>query len=197
MRSKHAATDARPGVLLDVRFPVDPLLVLVLVARPLEEKDALSMRARYEALAAGAMPRGLGAFSRAPPALTSCSRRLPFVVVGAALCLYVLWALTVFDTRVFERGHSLVYDNPGTRRGWLAVPYVAATCGAMLFSGRLYLVALGIANLVGVLVSMLIETIAFTSIWCAYAAGVSALVYGYFRRTGAKTRASGRSENDG
>lgn len=107
---------------------------------------------------------------------------LSFVILGALFSLYALWALIRFDTDVFERGRSVVYQNPGTEYAPLAVPYVFATCGAMLLSGYRYIVWFGVVNLIGVLAAYLIKASAFTSIWCAYAAFVSALVYGHFHR---------------
>lgn len=109
-------------------------------------------------------------------------RMIPFVALGALLSLYTLWALTAYDTRVYVRGHSIVYDNPGTEHGLLAVPYVLATCGAMFFSGYRYIVWFGVLNAIGVVVAMWIKARAFTSIWCAYAAVVSVVIYGHFRR---------------
>jgi hypothetical protein len=38
-------------------------------------------------------------------------------------------------------------------------------------------------NLVGLLVVMLVKRYAFTSVWCAYAAVVSIIIYFFFRRT--------------
>lgn len=109
-------------------------------------------------------------------------RMLAFVALGALLSLYTLWALTAYDTRVYVRGHSIVYDNPGTEHGLLAVPYVIATCGAMFLSGYPYIVWFGALNAVGVIVTMWIKARAFTSIWCAYAAVVSVVIYGHFHR---------------
>jgi predicted exporter len=65
----------------------------------------------------------------------------------------------------------------------VAVIYVIATCGSLFFSGFGKLVALGWYNLVGLLVVMLVKRYAFTSVWCAYAAAVSIIIYFFFRRT--------------
>jgi hypothetical protein len=56
------------------------------------------------------------------------------------------------------------------------------TCGALLFSGFRYLIALGIANIIGLLAVMIVMRYAFTSIWCAYAAIISVLIYFHFQR---------------
>ena len=107
---------------------------------------------------------------------------LPFLLLGAALTLYMLWALLRFPTAIYVEHHSVVYRNPASSHLWIAVLYVIATCGALFFSGYRYIVALGAVNLVGVLLTIWFKQYAFTSVWCAYAAVVSVLVYFHFRR---------------
>lgn len=109
-------------------------------------------------------------------------RLWPFVALGAGLALYIFWALLHFDTEISLRGHSVVYRNPGTSTALIAALYVIATCGALLFSGYRYLIGLGAANLVGVLAVLYFKQHAFTSVWCAYAAVISVLIYGHFHR---------------
>jgi len=105
-----------------------------------------------------------------------------FVLLGGCLALYILWGLTAFPLQVSARSHSIVYVNPVTTKAAVAVLYVIATCGALLLSGFRYLIALGIANVIGLLVVMIVMRYAFTSIWCAYAAVISVLIYFHFRR---------------
>lgn len=105
-----------------------------------------------------------------------------FVLLGGLLALYILWGLTAYPLQVSQHGHGIVYFNPVTTTTTVAVLYVIATCGALLFSGFRYLIALGIANVIGLLVVMIVMRYAFTSIWCAYAAVISVLVYFHFRR---------------
>ncbi|MEO8736019.1 MAG: DUF6629 family protein, partial [Edaphobacter sp.] len=109
-------------------------------------------------------------------------RMFRFVLLGGGLMLYLLWGLTAYPLQVSAHTHSIVYFNPVTTTSTVAVLYVIATCGALLFSGFRYLIALGIANIIGLLVVMLVMRYAFTSIWCAYAAVISVLVYFHFRR---------------
>lgn len=109
-------------------------------------------------------------------------RILPFLVVGVLLAFYVLWALLHFDTEILVRDHSVVYRNAGTHGSLVAVLYVVVTCGALFFSGYRYIVMLGVLNLVGLCVVLLIKQYAFTSVWCAYAAVISVLIYGHFHR---------------
>ena len=104
-------------------------------------------------------------------------RRMFWFVLGGCLALYILWGLTGFPLQVSARSHSIVYVNPVTTKAAVAVLYVIATCGALLLSGFRYLIALGIANVIGLLVVMIVMRYAFTSIWCAYAAVISVLIY--------------------
>jgi len=107
---------------------------------------------------------------------------LPFLALGAALTLYQLWALLHFTTTIFVESHSVAYRNPGSSNLVIATLYVIATCGSLFFSEYRYIVALGAVNLLGVLAVIWLKQYAFTSVWCAYAAVVSVLIYFHFRR---------------
>ena len=109
-------------------------------------------------------------------------RMLPFVILGGGLMLYVLWGLTAFPLSVYARHHSIVYENPATTTTPVAVLYVIATCGALFFSGFRYLIAFGFANLIGLVTVAIVMSYAFTSVWCAYAAVISVIIYFHFRR---------------
>src|SRR5271167_4139513 len=113
---------------------------------------------------------------------TSKSRRrmLPFLVIGGATTLYILWALTAFPTQVYIRGNSIVYSNQATNNSAVAVLYVIATCGSLFFSKIRMMVIFGVANLAIILVVMAVKRYAFTSVWCAYAAVASVIILAYF-----------------
>jgi len=53
--------------------------------------------------------------------LKSRQRMIPFVVLGAATTLYILWALTAFPTEVSVRQNTIVYINQATNNLRLAV----------------------------------------------------------------------------
>jgi hypothetical protein len=115
---------------------------------------------------------------------------LPFVVLGGALALYILWGLIAYPLSISVQQNSIVYFNVISITTLVAVLYVVATCGALFFSGFRALITLAWLNLIGLLVVMFIRRFAFTSVWCAYAAAVSVIVYFFFRRS----RASRPSE---
>ena len=110
-------------------------------------------------------------------------RMMWFLILGSGLALYILWGLTMDPLQVSVVGHSIVYENALTTTTAVAVLYVIATCGALFFSGFRDLVLLGWLNLAGLLVVMAVKSYAFTSIWCAYAAVVSVVIYFFFRRS--------------
>ncbi len=109
-------------------------------------------------------------------------RMLAFTILGALLALYILWGLIAYPLQVSARGHGIVYFNQISTTTLVAMLYVTATCGALFFSGFRLLVVLGWLNFAGLLVVMLVKRYEFTSLWCAYAALVSVLIYYFFRR---------------
>jgi hypothetical protein len=116
----------------------------------------------------------------------SRKRMLPFVVVGGATTLYVLWALAAYPTEAYIRQNSIVYMNQGTNHPVISIFYVFATCGALLFSKVRAIVVFGLINMVILLVVAAIKEYAFTSVWCAYAAVASVIILAYFWRSSSK-----------
>jgi hypothetical protein len=114
------------------------------------------------------------------PDKASRMRMRLFLVLGALTTLYILWALSAYPTQVFVRGNSIVYLNAATNNTAVAILYVIATCGSLLFSKIKDMVIFGIANVVILLVVMAIKSYAFTSLWCAYAAIASIIILAYF-----------------
>jgi hypothetical protein len=117
------------------------------------------------------------------PDINSRRRMLPFVLLGAATTLYILWALTAYPLQVFVRANSIVYINQATNNTAVAVFYVIATCGSLFFSKVRAMVIFGAANLAILLVVMAVKRYAFTSLWCAYAAVASVIILIYFGRS--------------
>jgi Family of unknown function (DUF6629) len=117
------------------------------------------------------------------PNAKSRSRMLPFLVLGGATTLYILWALTAFPLQLYVRGNSIVYINQATNNTAVALVYVIATCGSLFFSKIKMMVIFGAANLAILLVVMAVKRYAFTSLWCAYAAVASVIILAYFWRS--------------
>ncbi len=114
------------------------------------------------------------------PDARSRKRMQPFLILGALTTLYILWALTAFPTEVFVKGNSIVYINQATNNIFVAIVYVIATCGSLLFSKIRDMVIFGLANMAILLVVMAFKRYAFTSLWCAYAAIASLIILAYF-----------------
>ena len=114
------------------------------------------------------------------PDVKSRRRMLPFLAIGTATALYILWGLTAYSFQVYIKGNSLVYINPATNNMTVAVLYVIATCGSLFFSKVKDMVIFGAANLAILLVVMALKRYAFTSLWCAYAAVASVIILVYF-----------------
>jgi len=110
----------------------------------------------------------------------SRKRMQPFLVIGALTTLYILWALVAYPTQIFVRGNSIVYINPATNNITVAIVYIIATCGSLLFSKVKDMVVFGIANMAILLTVMAVKRYAFTSLWCAYAAVASVIILAYF-----------------
>jgi hypothetical protein len=114
------------------------------------------------------------------PDVKSRRRMLPFLALGSATTLYILWALIAYPLQVYIESHSIVYINPATNNTVVALLYVIATCGSLLFSKVPDMVIFGIANVTILLIVMAVKRYAFTSVWCAYAAVASVIILVYF-----------------
>jgi hypothetical protein len=117
------------------------------------------------------------------PTRSKRRRMLGFSILGGALGVYLLWGLIAYPLQVSAGDNGIVYVNRITTTTLVAVLYVIATCGALFFSGFRLLVLLAWLNMVGLLTVMVVRRLEFTSIWCAYAAVVSAIIYFFFRRS--------------
>jgi hypothetical protein len=119
------------------------------------------------------------------PDVRSRRRMLPFVLIGGATTLYMLWGLAAYPLQISVKQNSIVYINQATNNTTLAVLYVIATCGSLFFSRVRDMVVFGTANLIILLVVMAVKRYAFTSLWCAYAAIASVIILAYFWRSSA------------
>lgn len=117
------------------------------------------------------------------PDVKSRRRMLPFLVLGGATALYILWALTAYPLQVYIERNSIVYINQATNNTAVALLYVMATCGSLFFSKVRAMVIFGAVNLAILLVVMEFKRYAFTSLWCAYAAVASVIILAYFWRS--------------
>jgi len=118
------------------------------------------------------------------PDVKSRRRMLPFLLLGGATGLYVLWALAAYPLQIYVKQDSIVYINQATNNPVVACFYVIATCGSLFFSKVRAMVMFGAANLAILLIVTAVKVYAFTSLWCAYAAIASVIILVYFWRSG-------------
>ena len=107
-------------------------------------------------------------------------RMLPFVILGTATTLYMMWGLAAYPLHIYVQQNSIVYINPATNHTTLAILYVVATCGSLFFSKVQAMVVFGAVNFAILVVVIAVRRFAFTSLWCAYAAIASVIILRYF-----------------
>lgn len=108
-------------------------------------------------------------------------RIVPFLAVGLGVGAVLLGSMLRTPPVASLGGLHIAY-----RVGWghaavMAGLYVLATCGAMVASGLRHVVWFGLANLVAVVVLTGMSANGFASLWCFYAALVSAAIAVYLR----------------
>lgn len=110
-------------------------------------------------------------------------RMMPFVVLGGFVSAVLFEAMLVGHPSASLGSYHIAYSI-GLQHGILVIGlYIVATCGPLLLSGYRSIVWFGIANLVAVVVLARLCADGFTSLWCLYAALVSAAIALHLRRT--------------
>jgi hypothetical protein len=110
-----------------------------------------------------------------------------FVALGGAVGAYLLSAMLEGDVTAHVAEHTIQYGGAGRFAGVATLLYVVATCGPPLLSSYRTIVWFGLANLVAVAVIAFVQADGLTSVWCAWAAVISVLIYLQFsqwRRSG-------------
>jgi len=99
-----------------------------------------------------------------------------FVGLGAIVSTTLLLAMLDGSVTATLGDHHLSYGI-GLHAGFAVTAcYVAATCGAMLFSGYRQLFLFGLVNLVAIAVLARLAISGFASLWCAWAAVTAAVI---------------------
>lgn len=99
------------------------------------------------------------------------------VALGAAVGLYLLWALLHHPVGARILDHTIDYRGVGDSGDVVTVLYVVATCGSFLLSSHRRIVWFGVANLLAVALIAWVRASALTSVWCLWAGVVSVLIY--------------------
>ncbi len=104
---------------------------------------------------------------------------LGLAVVGAVVGVYLLALGAIDSTTVWIDQHHLVYGLPVV--AWVAaIPYVAATCGSMLASSHRFVVIFGAVLAASAALTVMVASVAFTSVWCFFAAVLSLGLFGHY-----------------
>jgi hypothetical protein len=110
-------------------------------------------------------------------------RQVPFVALGVVVSVILFEAMLVGNPQARLGTYHLAYTI-GLRHGIFIIGlYIVATCGPMLASGFRPMEWFGVANLAAVIVLALLCASGFTSLWCFYAALVSAAIALHLRLT--------------
>jgi len=95
---------------------------------------------------------------------------IPFIVLGAAVTVDLPTAMLRAPINATERPYHIAYSIDIGHGGLVGACYVAAVCGALLFSGYRHIEILAVVNLAGVAVLAWLIVDEFASLWCGYAA---------------------------
>jgi hypothetical protein len=104
------------------------------------------------------------------------------VAIGVVVSAWDLWGLAFYPSQTFVQNHSIAYRNPLTGNLDISLLYILATCGSLLLSSHKVVRWYGALNVVGLTVVQIVRDYAFASVWCFYAAALSAIIYWQFRR---------------
>lgn len=109
-------------------------------------------------------------------------RRLIFGVAvgGAAASLFLLYFLMTEPIVARVVGHHIDYVSPHFYT-WAVLPlYVLATCASSLLSSHPAVRWFGVATAISLILAATIYTAWFISVWCFFAAAISAIVLLHF-----------------
>ncbi len=97
-----------------------------------------------------------------------------FVALGAVVSGLLFAAMVTGPVTATLADWHVSYGTGIPAAFWVVTAYVAATCGALLFSGNRHLAVFGMVNLVAAAAIAVIAGEGLASLWCAWAAVASA-----------------------
>jgi choline-glycine betaine transporter len=104
------------------------------------------------------------------------------LLLGVGVAAFTLMIILKYGVAVQMVNQCLVYTNPVGGGFWIRSAYVIATCAAFFISSHLSVRVIGTAMVVGFAVAYSFFRLNYPSVWCFFAALVSALTYWHFRR---------------
>ena len=103
-----------------------------------------------------------------------------FQITGIAVGLYLLYFIVRFPVTSEVHQH-MVYVLPYVKEQPVLEFYLAATCVAPFFSSHKIINIFGVLALLLFMVAYWFYTVAFFSVWCFFAAILSAVIYLHFK----------------
>lgn len=103
-----------------------------------------------------------------------------FQITGIAVGLYLLYFIVRFPVTSEVHGH-MVYLLPYVKEHPVLEFYVVASCVAPMFSSHKIINIFGVLALLLFIVAYWFYTVAFFSVWCFFAAILSAIIYLHFK----------------
>jgi hypothetical protein len=104
----------------------------------------------------------------------------PFAVAGFILACIGLWILCTQPIQPEIHQDAMSYGDRLTDSWAYTGMYVIVTCAPLFLSGYPWMITFGVATVIGLIASFWIKASALTSIWCAFEALVSLLIYLHF-----------------
>ena len=101
-------------------------------------------------------------------------------VLGGVVGVWLFATGWAGPTTVTIDQHHLVYGL-GVSPWLMGVPYVAATCGALLLSSHRFVRLFGVALFASLAVTLVVAAVAFSSVWCFFAAVMSVGLFFHYR----------------
>ncbi len=105
---------------------------------------------------------------------------LLFQFIGLTVGLYLLYLVIKFPV-TSAAGQNIVYVSLHFYEGLVMVLYLLATCAGCFFSSHKLIRWFGVLALVLFMVAIWFYTVAFFSVWCFFAAILSAVIYLHFK----------------
>lgn len=103
-----------------------------------------------------------------------------FLAIGTAGGLYLLFNMVRFPIQSQPVGAHIEYVSAHFYVNVVMGSYLAGTCLSMLFSSHKVVIAFGAVALLSFIAVYWIYTLWFISVWCFFAAVLSALIYFHF-----------------
>lgn len=103
-----------------------------------------------------------------------------FQLIGGAVGLYLLYSIVKYPV-ISQIEENMVYVLPYVREHPVMELYLAATCGAPLFSSHGFVRLFGVLTLVLFIAALWFYTVALFSVWCFFSAILSTLIWLHFK----------------